>query len=52
MSASTTATLRHDWSLAEVKALFVRCLLIDFVVEMPGFYPFDPGAVPITRTLS
>src|SRR3954469_21275023 len=24
MSASTTATLRHDWSLAEVKALFVQ----------------------------
>lgn len=24
MSASTTANLRHDWSLAEVKALFVQ----------------------------
>ena len=24
MSASTTAHLRHDWSLAEVKALFVQ----------------------------
>ena len=24
MSASTTATLRHDWSLAEVRALFVQ----------------------------
>jgi len=51
MSASLTATLRHDWSLAEVKALFVQPFNdLLFQAQTVHRAHFDANRVPCCRS--
>ncbi len=53
MSASTTATLRHDWSLAEVKALFVQPFNdLLFQAQTVHRAHFDANRVQVSTLLS
>lgn len=53
MSASTTATTRHDWSLAEVKALF-QLPFNDLLFQAQTVHRahFDPNRVQVSTLLS
>jgi len=53
MSASTTATTRHDWSLAEVKALFQQPFNdLLFQAQTVHRAHFDPNRVQVSTLLS
>ena len=53
MSASTSATLRHDWSLAEVKALFVQPFNdLLFQAQTVHRAHFDANRVQVSTLLS
>ncbi len=53
MSASTTATLRHDWSLAEVKALFQQPFNdLLFQAQTVHRAHFDANRVQVSTLLS
>ncbi len=53
MSASTTAILRHDWSLAEVKALFVQPFNdLLFQAQTVHRAHFDANRVQVSTLLS
>ena len=53
MSASTTATLRHDWTLAEVKALFVQPFNdLLFQAQTVHRAHFDANRVQVSTLLS
>ncbi|RML32067.1 Biotin synthase, partial [Pseudomonas syringae pv. maculicola] len=53
MSASTTATLRHDWTLAEVRALFVQPFN-DLLFQAQTLHRahFDANRVQVSTLLS
>lgn len=53
MSASTTATTRHDWALAEVKALFQQPFNdLLFQAQTVHRAHFDPNRVQVSTLLS
>lgn len=53
MSASTNATTRHDWSLAEVRALFQQPFNdLLFQAQTVHRAHFDPNRVQVSTLLS